>query len=42
MPHPALHVMLHPFAGESPLDTLEWHRADCVEVRFEGRKGDQG
>ena len=24
-PHPALHVMLHPFAGESQLAMLEWH-----------------
>lgn len=30
------------FAGESQLDILRWHRADRVEVRFRGHKGDQG
>ena len=29
------------FAGEQQLGILEWHRADRVEVRFRGHKGDQ-
>ena len=29
------------FAGESQLDTQGWHRADRVEVRFQGHKGGQ-
>ena len=42
MPYTALNVMLHHFAGKSQLDLLQWHRADCVKVRFGGRKRDQG
>ena len=30
------------FAGESQLDILGWHRADRVEVRLRGHKGNQG
>ena len=30
------------FAGESQLGILGWYRADRVEVRFRGHKGDYG